>query len=118
MKKDEASPSFSDEWASAAVDSVRIGLSIGVQAPSINSFRFVPLIYDPWDDFQVVRTSSRCDLHSLELELENRKRQNNIGGERFTKIARIRTLYKKKADKVLPINSSSSDRSIPRGLSN
>jgi hypothetical protein len=44
--------------------------------PSVGSFHFLPVIHDEWDKFEVLRSSSRADLYTLESELANEARHN------------------------------------------
>jgi RNase H-like domain found in reverse transcriptase/Integrase zinc binding domain/Reverse transcriptase (RNA-dependent DNA polymerase) len=92
------------------------GVAEKESVPFISSFRFVPTEYKDWDDFQVLRASSRFDLHSVASELENERRHRAQKDRDFPYSARVFTLYKRKADKVLPVNSSASDGSTPGGL--
>ena len=75
----------------------------------------VPTPRAVWDDFQISRASRRRDSFSLEQDLQNERYRVKLKAERAPE-ARVFTLYKRKADKVLPVSTSQTDGSVPGGL--
>jgi hypothetical protein len=71
--------------------------------------------FDVEDDYQFVRSSRLVDEEALRQDLENEQRHERLRAGKSLE-ARLNTLYKRKADKVRPVDTDQQDGSTPGGL--
>ena len=80
----------------------------------VSAFR--PKPFDVEDASQFTKFSRKVDGHALRQDMANEARHDKLRARQPTE-ARVFTLYKRKADKVVPVDTAETDGSTPGGFS-